>query len=181
MNTRLAQRGAAKPRARSAIRALSKEILPPLLITLILGGIGAFSLWVQQPLLIPSLGSAIFLQTLTPEEPSARAWNTGMGQLIGAAAGFGAVFLATAEWTPHFMGNNPLTIARVAAAAMAVFVTCVLQRILRATSAAGGATALVVALGAETATEDGAIRLVAGILLVTALGEAARWLILRFR
>jgi hypothetical protein len=72
----------------------------------------------QRELLIPSLGSAIFLQTTTPEEPSARAWNTGIGQLIGAAAGFGTVFLATAEWTPHFMGSNPLTIARVAAAAI---------------------------------------------------------------
>jgi hypothetical protein len=181
MDVRLADAGDSRSRPRSAIRALSKEALPPLLITLVLGGIGAFSLWVRQPLLIPSLGSAIFLQTLTPEEPSARAWNTGIGQLIGAAAGFGAVFLATAEWTPHFMGNNPLTIARVAAAAMAVLLTCVLQRILRATSAAGGATALVVALGAETATEEGAIRLVAGILLVTLLGEVSRWLILRCR
>jgi hypothetical protein len=163
------------------MRAMGREVLPPLLITFVLGAIGAFSLRVQDPMLVPSLGSAIFLQTMTPEQPSARAWNTGMGQLIGAAAGFAAVFLAAAEWTPHFMGKNPLTIARVAAACMAVLLTYVVQRILRATSAAGGATALVVALGAETATEDGAIRLVAGILLVTALGEAARWLILKTR
>jgi hypothetical protein len=121
------------------------------------------------------------LFTDAPEEPSARAWNTGIGQFIGAAGGFGAVSLATAEWTPHFMGNNPLTVACLAAAAMAVLMTCVLQRICRATSAAGGATALVVALGAETATKDGPIRLVAGILPVTVLGEAARWLLLRCR
>lgn len=62
-----------------------------------------------------------------------------------------------------------------------MIVTSVLQRILRATSAAGGATALIVALGAETATADGAARLAAGILLVTLLGEAARWLVLRTR
>jgi hypothetical protein len=174
--------GADSPsRRRSLAGTLCREILPPLLIAAVLTAIGAVSIHVQQPLLVPSLGSAICLQTMTPDAPSARAWNTGMGQLIGAAAGFAAVFLLSAAWTPHFMGNNPLTVPRVAAAVAAVIVTSVLQRILRATSAAGGATALIVALGAETATADGAARLAAGILLVTLLGEAARWLVLRTR
>lgn len=163
------------------MKKAAKEVLPPLLITVVLGVIGVFSLWLQEPLLIPSLGSAIFLQTMTPEEPSARAWNTLMGQLVGAAAGFAAVMLSAAASTPHFMGNHHLMPARLVAAAVAAFATCVLQRMLAATSAAGGATALVVALGAETATAAGAVRLVAGILLVTVLGEAARWLVLRTR
>ena len=166
---------------RSLTRMICREILPPVLIATVLGAIGGFSIYVQQPMLVPSLGSAIFLQTMTPEEPAARAWNTGMGQFIGAAAGFAAVFLLSAAWTPHFMGDNPLTMPRVAAAIAAVIVTCLLQRVLRATSAAGGATALIVALGAETATVDGAARLAAGILLVTLLGEAARWLVLKTR
>ncbi|WP_428488318.1 HPP family protein [Rhodopila sp.] len=161
--------------------SLSKELLPPLLIAVVLGIIGVISIWVQAPLLIPSLGSAIFLQTLTPEEPSARPWNTGVGQLVGAAAGFIGVFVAAAASTPHFMADDRLTFARVAAAVIAVLLSAAGQRVLKATSAAGGATALVVALGAETATEAGAIRLFFGILLVTAIGEAARQLILRSR
>lgn len=160
---------------------LAKYVLPPLLLTVVTAVIGGISLWVQEPLLIPSLGSAIFLQTMTPQEPSARAWNTGIGQAIGAAAGFVAVFVTDAASTPHFMGAEWLMLPRVIAAAVAVFVTSVLQRLLAATTAAGGATALVVTLGAETATAAGAVRLATGIVLVTLLGEASRRLILRVR
>ena len=162
-------------------RALATYILPPLAVTVVLGVIGAFSVWAQQPWLIPSLGSAIFLQVLTPEEPSARTWNVAVGQLVGAACGFAGVFLSSAELTPSFIGLNHLTVDRVLATGLAVFLTLVFQYLLRAPNAAGGATALVVALGAETPTFAGAGRLALGILLVTAMGETARRFILRLK
>ncbi len=162
----------------STRRILATHIVPPFAVAAVLGAIGAFSAWVQEPLLVPSLGSAIFLQTLTPKEPSARVWNTLVGQLAGAASGFAAIFVFAAEQSPSFMTDHRLLFSRVLAALVAVFLTSVLQQVLKATSAAGGATALVVALGAETATAAGAARLVAGILLVTLLGETARRFIL---
>ena len=58
------------------------------------------------------------------------------------------------------MGRHPLLYARVLAVA-------------------GGATAIVLAIGLETANRHGVARLAAGIVLVTALGEAACRRVLR--
>ncbi len=159
---------------------LNKFLAPTLGIAFVIGVIGAVSLWVGQPLLIPSLGSAIFLQLMTPEEPSARTWNTAVGQLAGAGCGFGAVALLGVAGKSHFMVGSALLAARVGAAVLAVFGTAIIQYLLDAVSAAGGATALIVAVGAETTSPDGAVRLVAGIVLVTALGEPIRrWIVRR--
>lgn len=146
---------------------------------IILTAIGAFSLWVQQPLLAASLGSAVFVQTLTPEEKSGRLWPTGIGQLAGLAGGLIGVILAHAEPAPMFMAAQPLVVARVLAACVAVLVTGCLQAALKAVSPAGAATALILALGMETPDWLGIVRLMTGIALVTLLGEAARQMLLR--
>lgn len=162
-------------------RMLVTWIVQSLAVSIVLGLIGLFSVWAHEAWLLPSLASAAFLQTLTPNEPSARPWNTAVGQLAGAVGGFAGVFLTSAWATPTFMGDHPLAMARVAAAVIGVFVAALLQHLLKATSAAGGATALIVAVGAETATAAGVLRLVCGVLLVTTLGEAARRIILAVR
>jgi hypothetical protein len=158
-----------------------KIALPPVLIAIALGAIGLISVWLQQPLLVPSLGSAVFLEVLTPLEPSARAWPSFMGQIIGATSGFIGVLAAGAAFAPHFVDASPLVLPRVGAMLIAVIITAIVQPLLKATNAAGGATALVVALGAESVTAGGAARLFAGIVVATALGETARWIIVRTR
>lgn len=160
---------------------MTKQLLKPIAATAVLAIIGAFSVWAQEPWLMPSLGSAVFVQTLTPEEPTATPYVTGVGQLLGLVSGFIGVYIAAATVTPMFMGENALTFARVLAVAVATLLTAGLQLALKAKSPAGGATAVVVALGLETANWAGAWRLVVGIALVTALGEAARQIILRAR
>ena len=67
----------------------------------------------------------------------------------------------------------------MAATALAIAATLILQTALRAESPSGGATALIATLGLETADWLGFGRFVVAILLVTALGEAARRLVLR--
>jgi hypothetical protein len=156
-----------------------KRLAPPFVVAVILGVIGALAVWLQEPWMMPSLGSAIFVQILTPREPSARAWNTGLGQVAGIAGGFAGVYLAAATTTPTFMGDHKLVFARVLAVVIAVLVTAAVQLAIKATNPAGGATAMIVAMGLETANWSGAGRLVVGIALVTILGEAARHLILR--
>jgi hypothetical protein len=154
------------------------------LVAIILSGailmiIGAISVWAQQPCLVPSLASATIVQTLTPQEPSARAWNTAVGQLAGLIGGFAGIFLTAANLTPSFMDHHDLTFARVGAAGVAVIITAGIQVLLKAISPAGAATALVLAVGAESASLTGAARLIVGIILVTLLGEAARLGLLR--
>ncbi len=155
--------------------------LATVLATAVLGIMGAISMWWQEPIIMPSVAAAIFTQTMTPTAPGARAWNSGVGQLVGEAAGFLAVFAAAAATAPHFLSHQPLLWSRVIAIVIAAFVTAVGQLLLKATSAPGMATAIVVATGVETASWAGAGRLAAGILVVTALGEASRLLLLRLR
>lgn len=143
-------------------------------IAAILLVVGLVSIWAGQPVLVPSLASAAFLQLLTPEQQAARPWNIAAGQLIGLGAAIAMVHLLGAAGTPHFMDRDPLVFSRVAAAALAAGITAAVQLATRATSAAGGTVALLVALGAETPDWAGAGRTAAGVVLVTLFGEALR-------
>jgi CBS-domain-containing membrane protein len=163
------------------IGLVRQDLVQAALAALALGLIGALSIGLSQPLLVPSLGAAILLQVHLPDLPNARPWNTAIGQLCGGACGFAALFVLGAMGDPSFSGPHPLTAGRVEATMLAVAATLLLQALLRAINPAGGATALIVSLGSEAATGAGAARLAGAILLVTALGEAARRLALALR
>jgi hypothetical protein len=157
------------------------DFVAPVLIAAIIGAVAAFGVWAQEPWLAPSLGSAVFTQLLHPEAASAKPFAILVGQVLGAAAGFAGVFLAGAGSLPPFMGGHRLLPARVSAIAMTSFLAAILQLASGALTPAGGATALVVAMGAEADNWTGAMHLAVGLLLVTALGEPARRLVLRLR
>ncbi len=158
---------------------LAHWLLPPLAAVAVLAVIGALGLAADDAWLVPSLGSAILVQVMTPDQPAGRLWNSGIGQLVAIAAGFAGIYLADAAAAPPFMSGHPLDAARLLAMAIAVAGTVLLQRALKATSPAGGAVALLVALGTVPPTAHGALLLTVGILLVTGLGEFARVAILR--
>ncbi len=157
------------------------NLLPTLLIMIVMACIAALSVWIQEPLFAPSLASAVFVQLLSPTEPDASPYHALVGQLTGIVAGFIGVFVASAAATPPFFGSHPLVFERVIAVAIAVAVTAFGQLLLKATSPAGGATAVILAIGLESANLAGAARMAAGIVLVTGLGELARQLLLRRR
>ncbi|WP_158322755.1 HPP family protein [Acidisphaera rubrifaciens] len=152
-----------------------------LLTAAILGVVAAIAVWWQEPFLAPSLGSAVFTQLLHPEEASARPYAILMGQVLGAASGFAGVFLTGANMQPPFMGAHPLVWTRVAAIVVTAVLAASLQLVSGALTPAGGATALIVAIGAEADDPAGAAHLAVGLLLVTSLGEAARRLVLRMK
>jgi hypothetical protein len=159
----------------------ASKITASILIAAILGVIGGFAVWAQQPFLAPSLGSAVFTQLLHPEEKSATPYAIVVGQIAGAAAGFAGVFIAGAIVAPPFTGGHPLDWVRVLAIVIAALLAAATQLVTGALTPAGGATALVVALGAESADWRGIMHLAAGLVLVSVLGEAARRAILRQR
>lgn len=155
------------------------KILTPILITIVLGIVAAFAAVAQTPWLAPSLASAVFTQGLTPDQPSAKPYSIAAGQFIGGASGFVGVLVGGAAAAPQFFGDHQLVAARVVAVAVAVLVSAAVQLATKAISPAGGSTALVVAVGMETANWAGANRLAVGIVLATVLGEIARQIILR--
>ncbi len=159
--------------------AVARLVMPPAAVAIVLCVIGAIGVAVHAAYLVPSLGSAMFVQVMTPKEPSANLWSTLIGQLVALPAGFFAVYVCGAEVAPAFLSGHPLAADRLLAVAIAVVLTIVAQRALRATSPAGGALALLLALGATPPTGQGALLLGVGIVLVTILGEPCRMLILR--
>ncbi|MDT7951505.1 MAG: HPP family protein [Acetobacteraceae bacterium] len=158
---------------------MSRKILPSVVATVSMVAIALLAVWMQQGLLVPSLGSAVFTQVFSPEEPAATPYRVGVGQVIGVAAGFGGVYAAGSAWLPEFTAGHPLVYGRVLAVLIAIPVCTVLQMAFKATSPAAGATALVVALGIETPSWAGCARMLVAIVIATALGEAGRLLILR--
>ena len=57
----------------------STSFLKTVLAAAVIGVVALISVWLQQPLLAPSLGSAVFVQVMSPDEPSAHPWNTAVG------------------------------------------------------------------------------------------------------
>jgi len=80
--------------------ALRKAMAQVVLASLVLLLIGLLSVWSGQAWLAPSLASAAFIQILTPETPSARAWPMVAGQACGIAGGYAGVYGALAIAAP---------------------------------------------------------------------------------
>jgi hypothetical protein len=157
------------------------RVLAPFTAAAILALIGAVGIWSHHPWLVPSLGSAAFIQTMIPDQRAAKPWSTVMGQLVALGAGFAGVYAAAAQSVPPLMSGHTLIWARIAAVGIAIWLTVLLQQLIGAQNPAGGATALLMAVGTEKPTLEGAFIMVVGILLVSALGEAARFTILTLR
>jgi len=107
--------------------------------TVVLSGIAVFSVWAQQPWLVPSLGASAPVQIMMPREPAARPWNAAVGQLAGVAGGFAGVYLAGAAATPSFMDHHELMWARVLAVTIGIALITALQALARARNPAGAA------------------------------------------
>ena len=155
-----------------------EKVVQVITVVVVIALIGLISVWTQQPVLVPSLGAAMFIQAFEHKQRSASTYRILVGQLTGVAGAFVGIYLAFAWATPSFMDHHALVYARVLAVCIAVFATAILQLVFKTTSPPGAATALIVALGAETPDWAGTLRLIAGIILVTTLGEIGRRLIL---
>ena len=132
----------------------------------------------QEAWIAPSLASAVFSQLLHPDESGSRPANIAFGQIIGVAAGMAAVALSGQIHGPKLMGDRDLVIGRAVAITLAALLAAITQAITGKKTPAGGATALVVAIGVETVSWLGVARMFVGIAFATVLGEAARrWLL----
>ena len=136
--------------------------------------VGATGLWAGLPWLFPSLGPTIFLQVHKPDLASAQPWNVAAGHAAGIFGGVIGVLLVGAQTSPPVLSSEVLTWPRLWAAVIAMALTLVIQVPLKASHPPAAATALLIALGGIGLTAKELTVLVAGILLVTALGEGAK-------
>lgn len=142
-----------------------------LVVTGIVGGLG---LAFEQPWLFPSLGPTIFIHTVTPGQQAARPWNTFVGHGIGAAAGFLSLAVFGALHAPSAMTAGQVSMARIAASALAVALTIGGQIPVRAGHAPATATTLLITLGGLPADLATVGVLVVGISLSTLLCDWGR-------
>jgi hypothetical protein len=69
--------------------------------------IGFVALLAGQPWLFPSLGPSIFLHVHKPDNPSAKPYNTLVGQGVGVAAGALAILMTGASQAPPSFPARP--------------------------------------------------------------------------
>jgi CBS-domain-containing membrane protein len=141
---------------------------------LVMGIVGGLALLVHQPWLFPSLGPTIFLQTVSPNEPSSRPFHILAGHAVGLVAGFAALALCGALHDPSALAGGVLTGRRALATALAVGLTIAGQRLISAEHPPAAATTMLITLGGMKPSMQTIIAVVAGVGLVAALGEAAR-------
>lgn len=146
----------------------------------VLAIIGLLAWIARTPWLFPSLGPTIFLQTVTPNQPGARVWNTLVGHAIGVIAGLAAVFACAAANQAGGMSAHGPTLARVAATAIAVGATIALQMVVSAEHPPAAATTMLISMGALPPDLRTVGVVAAGVLLCSGLGEIGR-VFFRFR
>ncbi|WP_445730563.1 HPP family protein [Methylocystis sp. IM2] len=154
-------------------RILRERAYAALLSSIVLVAIGGLGIWARQPWLFPSLGPTIFLQTVTPNDPGARLWNTLAGHAAGVCAGFLALFLVSESLATPTDAMSP---ARVGATAFAVGLTIMAQYVLKALHPPAAATTMLVTLGGLKPDWGSVLAIAMGVALVSAFGEAARLL-----
>jgi len=130
----------------------------------------------RQPLIFASLGPTAYELVEQPQVRSARAYNIIVGHMVGLAAGFLAVYLLNAWTEPSVISTGIVSTKRLWAVAIATTLTTLVTLILKAGQPAALATTLLISLGSMQSRRD-AIAIVAGILIITAIGEPVR----RFR
>ena len=130
----------------------------------------------RQPLIFASLGPTAYELVELPQMRSARAYNIVVGHLVGLGAGFLGLYLLNAWAAPNVLAAGIVSSQRLGAVVLAATLTTLGTLLLKASQPASLATTLLVSLGAMQTRRD-ALAIIAGILIITAIGEPLR----RFR
>jgi HPP family len=138
--------------------------------------IAAIGWMTGQPLIFASIGPTAYELVEQPQLRSARAYNILVGHLVGLGAGSFAIYVLNAWAAPNVLSAGIVSTQRLWAVALSAAATTLGTLILKAGQPAALATTLLVSLGAMQTRRD-AIAIIAGVLIITAIGEPVR----RFR
>lgn len=131
----------------------------------------------HQPLVFASLGPTAYEMIEKPKLPSARPYNVVMGHLIAVLAGFAAIFIVHA-WSVPSVSVHGVPFFRVWAAVVAVLLTAFFILLFKAGQPAALSTTLLISLGLMQTAKDG-LMIIAGVVLITLIGEPIRLLRLK--
>jgi hypothetical protein len=131
---------------------------------------GATSLATGQPWLFPALGPTAVLVATNPGHPTTRFHSIVLGHLTGLACAWLALLLLVGD-SPTLLSGHGMGVARVWASAFAVAGMALVQPSLRAYHPPAAATVLLVTLGVYRTDWKSALAMMAGVLVVAAVGE----------
>lgn len=131
----------------------------------------------HQPLIFASLGPTAYELVEKPKLPSARPYNVVVGHLIAVLAGFAAIFL-TRAWSVPGVSVHGVPFLRVWAAVVAALLTAFFTLLFKAAQPAALSTTLLISLGLMQTAQNG-LMILAGVVLITLIGEPIRVLRLK--
>ncbi len=132
----------------------------------------------HQPLIFASLGPTIYEQVEQPQLRSSRPYSIVVGHLIALGAGFFSIWVIGAWTAPHVMSAGMVAAPRLWSATLACAITTALALAVKANQPAALATTLLVSLGGMQTGRDAGM-IIAGVILVTLLGQPIRRMRLR--
>lgn len=135
--------------------------------------LGALSLALGVPLLLPAVGASAYLVFADPAAPVAAPRNVLAGHALGAAIGWGMLLLFGLAGEPNSL-SAAVTWPRVGAVAGALATTIGVLRALRCSHPPAGATTMIVAMGLLPQARHLADFVLAGAVVVLHAGLACR-------
>jgi len=153
----------------------------PLVVATLILAPGLAGLAFGRLVLFPSLGPSALMMAHFPDHRTSRFYNVVVSHLLGLASGFVVVAILGLANAPSVVDANRITVARVAACILAIALATGLELAFDAVHPPGAATTLLVALGTFKPSIRDAATVVAGILIVAAVGDVARRIRLRQR
>jgi hypothetical protein len=132
---------------------------------------GAMTLATGAPWLFAALGPTAVLVAANPGHPTTRFHTVVLGHVTALLCGWLAVLLMGVGANPTLFGGHTVSVARIWASAAAIAVTTLIQPSLKAYHPPSAATALLVTLGAYSASWKNFGSMIGGVLVVALVGE----------
>lgn len=151
--------------------AAADAVWVPLISAVLIAVAGAMSLATGQPWLFAGLGPTAIMIAASPGHSTTRFHSIVLGHLVAILCAWLALLLLGATKSPSLLGGNSIAVVRVWASALAVGLTVLVQPSLRAYHPPAAATTLLLTLGVYRLSWKTSLSLLAGVLVVAALGE----------
>jgi CBS-domain-containing membrane protein len=132
---------------------------------------GAMTLATGSPWLFAALGPTAVIVAANPGHPTTRFHSVVLGHLVALLCGWVALLLMGAGDAPSLFGTHAVSVSRIWASAAAVAITALVQPSLKAYHPPAAATALLITLGAYSASWKTFGSMIAGVLVVALVGE----------
>jgi len=165
------------PKRPSAV-ATPDPLWGPLAGALMVAVVGALSLVLGKPMVLPSLGPTAYLVAESPAHPNSRFVNVVAGHALGLIVGVIAVIVAGAAGEPSPLLTGVVTVPRVVATVLGLALLLIALVPLRVSHPPAAATTLLVTLGAVHSLEQ-MTWLIVGAVAIAIVGELLRAVRLR--